>query len=71
MASKRKITRAPNYMDKMTRSERQLHRYELIGWIVTGIMKEGNCERNEKVEELIGHLDMALKEALSLYRVTH
>lgn len=71
MASERKVVRAPSYMDKMTRSERQLHRYERIGWIVTGIIKEGKCERNEQVEELIGHLDIALQEALGLYRVTN
>ncbi|MCL6729804.1 hypothetical protein [Sphingomonas hankyongi] len=71
MASERKVVRAPSYMDKMTPSERQLHRYELIGWIVTGIIKEGNCERNERIDELIGELDIALQEALGLYRVTN
>lgn len=65
------VTRPSSYMDNMTPSERQLHRYELIGWIVTGIMKEGKCQRNEKVEELIGQLDIALQEALQLYRVTN
>jgi hypothetical protein len=71
VASERKVLRAPSYMDEMTPSERQLHRYELIGWIVTGIIKEGKCERNEQVEELIGQLDIALQEALGLYRVTN
>ena len=71
MTTQRKVVRAPSYVDEMTRSDRQLHRYELIGWIVTGIMKEGKCERNEKVDELIGQLDIALQEALGLYRRTN
>lgn len=70
MTAERKVVRT-SYMDKMTPSERALHHYERIGWIVTGIMKEGKCERNEQVEELIGMLDLALQEALSLYRVTN
>ncbi|WP_219892772.1 hypothetical protein [Aquisediminimonas profunda] len=57
--------------DDMTPEERAFHSYDLIGWIVTGIMKEGNCERNEKVEELIHHLDKALQRALRLHRVVH
>jgi hypothetical protein len=71
MTSGRKVARASSYMDEMTPSERQLHRYERIGWIVTGIIKEGKCERNEKVDELIGQLDIALQDALGLYRVTN
>jgi hypothetical protein len=69
--STRKKPGQASAMDEMTRSERQIRRYELIGLIVTGIMKEGRCERNAQVEELIGHLDLALQEALGLYRVTH
>ena len=71
MAPKRRVVRVPSYTDDMTPSERQIHRYELIGWIVTGIMKEGNCQRNEAVDELIGQLDLALRGALGLYRVTN
>lgn len=60
-----------NYFEEMTPEEQAFHSYDLIGWIVTGIMKEGNCERNEKVEDLIHHLDKALQRALQLYRVVH
>jgi hypothetical protein len=58
-------------METMTPAEQALHHYERIGWIVTGIIKEGKCERNENVEELIGMLDLALQKALRLYRVTN
>ena len=71
MVADRIVRRAPSYLDDITPSERQLHRYDLIRWIVTGIIKEGKCERNEKVEDLIDQLDIALQEALGLYRMTN
>lgn len=60
-----------NYLDKMDPEERALHSYNLVALLVSGIMQEGKCERNEEVEQLLHQLDKALQMILHLYRVAH